>query len=118
MKNQIRLATLSLLVLVCFALAVVPASAQMTLYDNGPVNGQVNAWTINNGFSVSDSFTVSTGSNDSQINGAGRRQPGLAVNLKTSRSARGYRPATPLRPSECRSARRRSTTHCLTRPSA
>ncbi|MGB8885746.1 MAG: PEP-CTERM sorting domain-containing protein [Candidatus Korobacteraceae bacterium] len=72
MKNQIRIATLSLLVLVCLALSVVPASAQLlNLYDNGPVNGQVAGWQINSGFSVSDSFTVSTGSNDSQINGAG-----------------------------------------------
>ncbi len=72
MKNQIRIATLSLLVLVCLALAVVPASAQlMNLYDNGPANGQVNGWQINNGFSVSDSFTLSSGSNNSQLNGAG-----------------------------------------------
>lgn len=29
--------------------------AQMDLYDNGPINGQSNAWTINFGFAVSDS---------------------------------------------------------------
>lgn len=34
-----------------------PASAQ-TLYENGPINGHVIAWTINNGFWVSDSFTL------------------------------------------------------------
>jgi hypothetical protein len=71
-KNQIRIATLSLLTLVCLALAVVPASAQLlNLYDNGPVNGNVSAWTINNGFSVSDSFTLSSGNNNSQLNGVG-----------------------------------------------
>jgi len=31
------------------------------LYDNGPVNGQVDAWTINFGFTVSDSFQLSSG---------------------------------------------------------
>jgi hypothetical protein len=73
MKNQIRIATLSLLALVCLALAAVPASAQqMNLYDNGPANGNVNAWTINSGYSVSDSFALTSGSgNDSQVNGAG-----------------------------------------------
>jgi len=45
-----------------FALAVVlitvsPAAAQ-TLYENGPINGETDAWTINFGFGVADSFTV------------------------------------------------------------
>ncbi len=35
--------------------------AQGNVYDNGPVNGQVDAFTINFGFSVTDSFTVSNG---------------------------------------------------------
>jgi hypothetical protein len=30
------------------------------VYDNGPINGTINAWTINEGQSVSDSFTVSS----------------------------------------------------------
>ena len=30
-----------------------------TLYSNGPYNGTADAWTINFGFSVSDSFTLS-----------------------------------------------------------
>src|SRR5271165_2563939 len=29
------------------------------LYENGPVNGTGNAWTINSGFIVSDTFTLS-----------------------------------------------------------
>ncbi len=32
--------------------------AQLNLYDNGPTNGTVDAWTINFGFVVSDSFTL------------------------------------------------------------
>jgi len=43
------------------ALAVSPAAAhaQDTLFDNGPINGTVDAWTINFGFVVSDSFDIS-----------------------------------------------------------
>jgi hypothetical protein len=52
-----RIAFLSLLAL-CVTLAAVPAIAQVT-YDNGPVNGQVDAWTINFGFAVSDTFHLS-----------------------------------------------------------
>jgi len=52
-----RIASLSLLAL-CLTLAAVPAMAQTDLYDNGPVNGQDLGWTINFGFSVSDSFTL------------------------------------------------------------
>jgi hypothetical protein len=50
---------IALLILLC--VAAVPAMAQ-TLYDNGPVNGQVDAWTINFGFTVSDSFHLNSAS--------------------------------------------------------
>jgi hypothetical protein len=50
---KLRIASLALLAL-CSALSL-PAIAQV-LYENGPVNGQVDAWTINDGFSVSDSI--------------------------------------------------------------
>ena len=40
--------------------------AQNDLYDNGPTNGTVDAWTINFGFAVSDSFTLGSGG---QVNG-------------------------------------------------
>jgi hypothetical protein len=30
----------------------------VVLYDNGPVNGTTNAYTINNGYAVSNSFTL------------------------------------------------------------
>ncbi len=53
----LRLASLSLLAL-CLTLAAVPAAAQ-TVYSNGAINGNVDAWTINFGFVVSDSFNVS-----------------------------------------------------------
>jgi len=33
-----------------------------TVYDNGPINGETDGWTINFGFIVSDTFTVSAGS--------------------------------------------------------
>jgi hypothetical protein len=35
------------------------------IYDNGPINGNVDAWTINFGFVVSDTFTVTQGDNTS-----------------------------------------------------
>jgi hypothetical protein len=34
--------------------------AGSTLYDNGPYGGDIDAWTINEGFVVSDSFTLTT----------------------------------------------------------
>ncbi len=33
----------------------------MEIYDNGPINGTTDAWTINGGFVVSDTFTVGSG---------------------------------------------------------
>ena len=51
----------ALLTLLCLALAAVPAAAQV-LYDNGPINGTTDAWTINFGFIVSDTFTLSANS--------------------------------------------------------
>jgi len=47
-----------LLFAVCVTLAVVPAMAQV-VYSNGPTNGNTDAWTINFGFIVSDSFNLS-----------------------------------------------------------
>ena len=54
---KLRIASLTLL---CLALAVVPASAN-TIYSNGPANGTVDAWTINFGYVVSDSFVMPSG---------------------------------------------------------
>ncbi|MGA2370367.1 MAG: PEP-CTERM sorting domain-containing protein [Candidatus Korobacteraceae bacterium] len=53
MKLRISLSLLTL----CLMLAAVPTAAQ-TIYDNGPINGNVNGWTINFGFIVSDTFNV------------------------------------------------------------
>jgi hypothetical protein len=46
------------LTLLCLALAAVPAWAD---YDNGPIDGTTDAWTINFGYVVSDTFTISSG---------------------------------------------------------
>jgi hypothetical protein len=55
-----RIASLSLLAL-CLTLAAIPAMAQNDIYDNGGTTGTADAWTVNFGFAVSDSF-VPTGS--------------------------------------------------------
>jgi PEP-CTERM motif len=52
---------LAALTISCLALAAVSASAQV-LYDNGPINGNQDAWTINFGYIVSDDFTVANNS--------------------------------------------------------
>jgi len=49
-----------LFALASLCLATVSAFAQVDLYDNGPINGEVDAFTINFGFEVSDSFTLSS----------------------------------------------------------
>ncbi len=55
-----HLGSLSLTLLVLMLSTAVAASAG-TIYDNGPINGTTDAWTINFGFVVSDTFTVSGG---------------------------------------------------------
>jgi hypothetical protein len=52
---KLRIAWLAIL---CLALAATPALAGTWSYDNGPINGGTNAWTINFGYVVSDTFTV------------------------------------------------------------
>jgi hypothetical protein len=51
-----RSGLLSLLTILCLLLAVAPAAADT--YSNGPYNGTADGWTINFGFTVSDSFTL------------------------------------------------------------
>jgi len=51
----------------CLVLVAIPALAQSTVYSNGPINGTTDAWTINSGFVVSDTFTV--GSGGANVNG-------------------------------------------------
>src|ERR1022692_509938 len=57
LSMKLRIAWLSLLTIACLMLGVAPAMAD-SLYSNGAYNGTTDAWTINFGFSVSDSFTV------------------------------------------------------------
>ncbi len=61
-----RAALFSLLTVLVLTLAVVPAMAD-TQYSNGPYNGTADAWTINFGFSVSDSFNVASGADISDF---------------------------------------------------
>ena len=61
MKTQVRIPSLALFSVLCLVPAARPASAQNS-YDNGPANGNVNAWTINYGYVVSDSFVVPSSS--------------------------------------------------------
>jgi len=51
-----RLCLLTLFASLVFAIAL-PASAQI-LYSDGPINGETDAWTINDGFVVSDTFIL------------------------------------------------------------
>ena len=57
---KLHIASLTLLCLL--TLAVVPAIAQQDLYDNGPVNGQVDGWIINFGYAVSETFHLASNS--------------------------------------------------------
>jgi hypothetical protein len=50
-----------LCLLLCVSAVVSLPSAAQVLYSNGPINGTTDAWTINLGFIVSDTFTISTG---------------------------------------------------------
>ena len=63
---KLRLASLSLLTL-SLMMAAVPATAQ-SIYSNGPINGNNDAWTINFGYIVSDTFTMAN--NNTTITGA------------------------------------------------
>jgi PEP-CTERM motif len=50
---KLRIASLTIL---CLALVALPALADSNFYDNGPINGTTDAWTINFGYVVSDTF--------------------------------------------------------------
>ena len=53
---KLHIASLTIL---CLALAAVPVRAQQGWsYDNGPINGTTDAWTINFGYIVSDTFVA------------------------------------------------------------
>ena len=57
---QNRLASFILVSFACLVSLGIPAKAQV-VYENGPINGNIDAWTINFGFVVADSFTISGG---------------------------------------------------------
>jgi PEP-CTERM motif len=80
---------IALLTILCLALAAVPAFAQS--YDNGPINGTTDAWTINFGYVVSDTF-VWGGGTLSQISLGVWEFPGdvgLAVGFTISSTENG-----------------------------
>jgi hypothetical protein len=54
-RMVVMIAMLSLM-----ALVAAPAFGSTTVYDNGPINGSVDAWTINFGYAVTDSFTLAS----------------------------------------------------------
>lgn len=58
---------LASLTLFCLTTIAIPAAAQNIVYENGPINGQELGWTINFGFILGDSFTISGG--DTTITG-------------------------------------------------
>jgi hypothetical protein len=49
----------SLLASLCLLLSASAVAGDIDLYDNGPINGETNAWIINYGYVVSDTFTIS-----------------------------------------------------------
>jgi hypothetical protein len=70
---KLRAASLYLLTICIF---VLPALAQNDLYNNGPTNGNVDAWTINFGFLVADSFNLTSNSTVNGLNFAAWLTPG------------------------------------------
>jgi len=52
----------SLLTVLTLILAALPAAADQVLYNNGPFDDDTDAWTINFGFVVSDTFTLASNS--------------------------------------------------------
>ena len=72
---QTRVPALTILSLV---LAVIPASGTV-LYNNGPAGPDIDAWTINNGYIVSDTFTLISDSTVGGFDFAAWEFPGDSV---------------------------------------
>jgi hypothetical protein len=70
---------IAVLTIFCLALASVPAWAGRWTYENGPINGNVDAWTINFGFTVSDSY-LAVGTSVNGFEFGVRVIPGTVVN--------------------------------------
>jgi hypothetical protein len=61
MKTRLARSAIAISALfILFILTVTPAVADS--YSNGPINGTVDGWTINSGYSVADSFTLNSAS--------------------------------------------------------
>jgi len=56
---KMRAISFSLLASLCLLLSASAVAGDFNLYDNGPINGGNEAWIINYGYVVSDSFTLS-----------------------------------------------------------
>lgn len=78
MKTRIRFASLFLLIATFLALGSAAAMADTVVYNNGAPNGN-DAWTINFGFWVEDSFTLTTPGDLTGINFAVWLFPGDVV---------------------------------------
>jgi hypothetical protein len=72
------LGTARLLLLFVFAAAPLLA-AQSELYDNGPINGDRDAWTINLGYAVGDSFTLTANSSLNELQFGSWLYPGDVI---------------------------------------
>ncbi len=70
---KLRIASMAVVLL---ALVAVPAIAQQTLYSNGPINGTTDAWTINFGFVVADTFTLSSAASVNSLAFGAWAEPG------------------------------------------
>ncbi len=68
-----RIASLTIMFL---ALAAVPAVAQQVLFDDGPINGTTDAWTINFGYVISDTFELLNNSTVTGFNFGAWEYPG------------------------------------------
>jgi hypothetical protein len=93
MKARILVA--SLFVLLTFA--ATSALADTTLYDNGPINGSVDGWTINFGYAVTDSFSIGTATTITGFQFGVWAYPGdapLSVDYSLSTSPFGGTPTT------------------------
>ncbi len=115
MKTQLRIASLSLLAVICLTLAALPASAN--LYDNGPINGTINAYSINFGYTVSNSFQLIAASNTVTSFSFGVWLPtgdvlssvDWSMTSQRDRSCKWYRQR--LRPNQCISIQLRRIRH-------
>jgi hypothetical protein len=78
MNKRICFASLFLLIATFLVLGSAAAMADTVVYNNGAPNGN-DAWTINFGFWVEDSFTLTTTGNLTQINFAAWLIPGDVI---------------------------------------